>query len=364
METADATFDLRAVLGRLGLCAADEALAVEPLAGGVSSDIVRVDLPGRSLCVKRALPRLKVAADWQVPVARSAHEAEWLRVAAGVRPDAVPALLGYDAPSGALAMQWLPPERYPVWKALLRAGRCDPGVAARVGGAVAAIHAATAGDPAIAARFDTGALFHALRLDPYLLATAARHPSLAPRLRALAALTASTRRALVHGDVSPKNLLVGPDGPVLLDAECAWYGDPAFDAAFCLNHLLLKALWIPAAREGLRACFAAFERAWLDGARWEPRAGLAARTAALLPALMLARVDGKSPVEYLTDERDRDRVRRFAAPRIVTPPATPAEVADAWHDALAAAAGGDRVVPGGRSADAGDRADDPGRPRP
>jgi aminoglycoside phosphotransferase (APT) family kinase protein len=334
MDAPDEPFDLRAVLGRLGLCAPGEPLASQPLAGGVSSDIVRVDLPGRSLCVKRALPRLKVAADWRVPVGRSAHEAEWLRVAASIRPEAVPALLGYDARSGAVAMQWLAPGSHPVWKTLLRDGHCDPGFAARLAEALAAIHAATAGDASIAARFDTGALFHALRLDPYLLATADRHPALASRLRALVASTAATRRALVHGDVSPKNVLAGPRGPVLLDAECAWYGDPAFDAAFCLNHLLLKCLWTPSAREGFLACFAAFERTWLEGARWEPAAGLAARVAALLPALMLARVDGKSPVEYLTEEADRERVRRFAAPRIVAPPPTPAAIAAAWRDAL------------------------------
>ncbi len=337
MDAPDEPFDLRAMLCRLALCGPDEPLVSEPLAGGVSSDIVRVDLPGRSLCVKRALPRLKVAADWRVPVGRSAHEADWLRVAAAIRPDAVPALLGYDAPSGALAMQWLAPADHPVWKTRLRDGRCDPAFAARVASALAAIHAATAGDADVAARFDTGPLFHALRLEPYLLATAARHPALAPRLHALAASTASTRLALVHGDVSPKNVLVGPRGPVLLDAECAWYGDPAFDAAFCLNHLLLKCLWNPAARDGFLACFGAFERTWLAGAGWEPADGLAARVAALLPALMLARVDGKSPVEYLTDEADRDRVRRFASPLIESPLGTPSAIAAAWRDALSGA---------------------------
>lgn len=323
----------RAVLVRLGLCAADEALTCVPLAGGVSSDIVRVDLPGRSLCLKRALERLKVEADWVVPVARSAHEADWLRAASAIRPGAAPRLLGYDPGSNALAMDWLDPGRHPVWKAELRAGRCDPAFAARVGATIGSIHAATAGDAAVAARFDTTPLFVALRLEPYLLATATRHPALAARLHALADATAARRVALVHGDLSPKNLLVGPDGPVILDAECAWYGDPAFDAAFCLNHLLLKAAWVPSARAALRDAFDAFVSAWLDAARFEPRDALAGRVAALLPALMLARVDGKSPVEYLDDD-DRARVREVASPLIAAPPATPAAVADAWHAAL------------------------------
>jgi aminoglycoside phosphotransferase (APT) family kinase protein len=322
---------VRDLLLRLGLCSPGESLVCEPLTGGVSSDIHRVDLPGRSLCVKRALPRLRVAADWRVPVERSGHEAAWLEVAGRIRPQFVPRLLGYDQASGTLAMSWLPPERYPVWKPLLRDGLADPVFAAALAESIVAVHSATAGDASLAARFDTGPLFHALRLEPYLVATAVRHPALARPLRALVDTTASTRLALVHGDASPKNVLAGPDGPVLLDAECAWYGDPAFDAAFCLNHLLLKCLWNPSARDALLACFDAFFERYIDGVDWESKQALAGRVAALLPGLMLARVDGKSPVEYLVHPVDHDRVRRFATRLLLTPVGTPAEVAEGWQ---------------------------------
>jgi hypothetical protein len=86
---------------------------------------------------------------------------------------------------------------------------------------------------------------------------------------------------------------------VFLDAECAWYGDPAFDLAFCLNHLLLKCLWVPRAKAGFLECFDALSRAYLGNVRFK---GVEERAASLLPALLLARVDGKSPVEYLTGE--------------------------------------------------------------
>ena len=114
-------------------------------------------------------------------------------------------------------------------------------------------------------------------------------------------------------------MLIGPGGPIFLDAECAWYGDPAFDLAFCLNHLLLKCLWTPAAASGFLHGFDVLTKAYLAGVSWEPSGALEARAARLLPGLLLARVDGKSPVEYLTDERDKDRVRRVARSLLAAP---------------------------------------------
>lgn len=309
-----------------------------PLAGGVSSDIWRVDLPdGRIVCIKRALPKLKVAADWYAPVSRNAYEWAWIDFAARHAPGAVPRPLAHDGEAGLFAMEYLPPENHPVWKRQLLDGRVEPATAAAVGRLLATLHLASSRDAAVERAFDTGANFHALRLEPYLLATARVHPALAPALRALVERTAGTRLVLVHGDVSPKNILVGPRGPVVLDAECAWYGDPAFDIAFCLNHLLLKCLARPNEREALRRSFDAFVETYFEAARFEARAGLEARAASLLPALLLARVDGKSPVEYLTAESDRELLRRVAAPMILRPPAVLAEVLGRWHGALAAA---------------------------
>src|SRR5207249_8671412 len=204
---------------------------------------------------------------------------------------------GDDAAAGCFAMPYLPPERYPEWKSLLRDGQIEPGVAARVGEVLGRIHAGTADRPDVEARFTTDAIFHAIRLEPYLVATAKAHPDLEARLAMLVARTAATRRVLVHGDFSPKNMLIGPEGPVILDAECAWFGDPAFDLAFVLNHLLLKCVWRPSWRDRYLDCFASLAAAYSPHVAWEPAAPLDARTAALLPGLMLGRVDGKSPVE-------------------------------------------------------------------
>ncbi|HET6469941.1 MAG TPA: aminoglycoside phosphotransferase family protein [Geminicoccaceae bacterium] len=333
---ASAPSDILAILRRAGLAGLDQRPAAEPLAGGVSSDIWRIELPEGPVCVKRALARLKVQADWRAPVERNAFEAAWLAVAGEVVPAAVPGLLFRDQTAGALVMAFLDPASHPLWKAELRDGRADPAFAARVGDRLARIHAATAHRGDLAERFPTDRIFHDIRLEPYLLATAERHPDLAKQLRRIARRTAATKIALVHGDVSPKNILLGPEGPVFLDAECAWYGDPAFDLAFCLNHLLLKCLWTPAAAPGFLACFDALLERYMAGVVWEPRRALEARAAALLPGLLLARVDGKSPVEYLTGTAEKDLVRGTARRFLEEPVAVLAPIRARWAEEVGA----------------------------
>lgn len=301
-----------------------------PLTGGVASDIWKVETATRTFVVKKALAQLRVAQTWLAPVSRNASEVEWLREAGRIVPEAVPAILASDAEAGIFAMSYLDPADHPVWKQELRAGRADPGFAGKLGQVVAAIHASTQGSQEIARRFANDETFHSIRVEPYLEATARVHADLAAPLLALAAETLAAKRALVHGDISPKNILVGPKGPVILDAECAWYGEPAFDLAFCLNHLLLKCLWTPSASAGFLACFDALAENYLAGVDWEPREAIEARIARLLPALFLARVDGKSPAEYITAEADKDRVRRVARPLIATPVPRLAAIRQIW----------------------------------
>ena len=329
-----ANTDLEDALGRMGLLAAGEHPVVTPLAGGVASDILRVDLASGPVCVKRALARLKVAAVWEVPVERNGFEVAWMETASAVVPGVAPGLHGHDPDAGLFVMEFLSPERFPVWKEQLRQGIAETDTARRVGERLVRVHAGTADRPHMAERFPTDYIFHPIRLEPYLLATARAHPDRAAALEALVETTATTKRCLVHGDVSPKNILVGPDGPLFLDAECAWYGDPAFDVAFCLNHMLLKCLWTPNSRCGFLACFDALAGAYLAGVDWEPVDSVEARIARLLPGLLLGRVDGKSPAEYLTGESDKNRVRRVARALLAEPVDRLARVREAWKQEI------------------------------
>ena len=334
MRDAISPHDLRQALVRMGLLKAGVRPALQPLSGGVSSDIVRVDLADGPICVKRALPQLRVAATWRAPVERNTFEVEWIRTAARFVPHGVPHILGVDRQAGLFAMGYFDPQAYPVWKLQLRDGVIEPGTARAVARCLVCIHAGTANDAQLAARFATDHIFYPIRLEPYLLATAERHADCAEVLRDVVETTVANKRVLVHGDVSPKNILVGPHGPVLLDAECAWYGDPAFDLSFCLNHLLLKCVWRPHWSERYLACFDSLAGTYLAGVSWESAAAVEARAVRLLPGLLLGRIDGRSPVEYITAEADRHHVRTLAKRLLLRPVANLATLRRIWSQAM------------------------------
>jgi aminoglycoside phosphotransferase (APT) family kinase protein len=316
-------------LNELGLSNAS-SLWGAPLTGGVSSDIWRIDTEKGSVCAKRALSKLRVAADWYAPVERNLYEARWLQVAQEACADCAPKLLGQHPELGVLVMQYLDPDHHRVWKQALHAGHADSKTAHAMGQVLSKIHSHAAKNSHLASEFPTDNIFFEIRLAPYLLATAQRHPQLAHALEALVLQTQRNAKTLVHGDVSPKNILLGPQGPLLLDAECATWSDPAFDLAFCLNHLLLKCLWTPASSSDFLHCFEVLSASYLSSVDWELPRDLEARAARLLPGLLLARVDGKSPVEYVTQEHQREQVRRVASALLIKPASHLQDIAQAW----------------------------------
>ena len=89
-----------------------------------------------------------------------------------------------------------------------------------------------------------------------------------------------------------------------------------------------------AARDALLACYDTLAQTYLAGVGWEPPAALERRAARLLPGLLLARVDGKSSVEYITDEADREVVRRVARALLADPVHRLADVRTAWREEL------------------------------
>jgi len=302
-----------------------------PLSGGVSSEIYLVNDGSRQFVVKRALPKLKVEQEWFADTSRNGNEAAYLSYVARLSPQNVPRLKYVNAEHGYFCMEYLG-AACRNWKEMMLDGRCDLWVAEAAGALLGRIHAYSAHDPEARERFQTLANFEQLRIEPYLLATARRHPRLQGAFEAEASRLRAERSVLAHGDFSPKNILVCPEKVVVLDCEVAWYGDAAFDIAFLLSHLFLKSV----ARPGVGSWRAMVELSWSSylTARFadEPGAGqevLEANVSRLLLMLMLARVDGKSPVEYLR-ESQQERVRRFVVPRLQRESASLSNLAQEW----------------------------------
>lgn len=289
----------------------DEEVEFRPLEGGVSSDIYLVQTATNRLVVKAALGKLRVRDDWFADVSRNNVEQNYLAYAARCVPEAVPRILTCDASAGWFAMEYLG-QGYTTWKERLLAGEAQPHHARQAGRILGILHRTSWNDPFARERFATLKNFHELRIAPYLLTTAERLPQVSAELSAEARRLAETEIALVHGDYSPKNILIGPDRVVILDAEAAWFGDPAFDLAFLLTHLHLKALLHSDRSESLLSLVPAFYSAYGEELGKHADKDLTARTVRLLLCLLLARVHGKSPVEYLTAQSQRDFVTRFA----------------------------------------------------
>lgn len=301
------TEQIKADLVRCGLLSGRD-ITLTPLTGGVSSDIRLASDGKRTFVLKQALAELKVDDLWRVDVSRNRTEQAFIHHVSSFLPHSVPRIVHSNSELNYFAMEYLAGLRD--WKSSLLAGDADASLARQAGEMLGRIHRATWDDQSLLDRFDTTESFHALRTEPYLLTAAARNPDLAHRIQTEAGRLESTRLCLIHGDYSPKNIMIGLDRMVLLDCEVAWYGEPAFDAAFLFNHFLLKALL---RYDDRKQFISLVDAAWggYRQSRGDTEPEMEQRTGRLLLMLMLARVDGKSPAEYLRSSRQKRAVRGF-----------------------------------------------------
>ncbi len=308
----------RKLVAALELGTDNDVVSITPLTGGVSSDIALVDLGTRKVCVKFALDQLKVLEEWHANVDRNQAEYLWLQFVSSIAPPSTPGLYGNSVELNGFAMEYVEGHGVYLWKAALLEGQPERGEAEKVGTVLGLIHRASDASKPLSKGFQNQKDFYDLRLEPYLVFTATRHPQLAPKIHALVDMLNNHQLVLIHGDVSPKNIMFRQGEPIFLDAECATIGDPSFDISFCLNHLILKAVHIRSSRNNLLTSIKKFWAAYRTQITWEETAALEKRVCALLPALMLARVDGKSPVEYL-DANEQTQVRSLAISLIEKP---------------------------------------------
>jgi hypothetical protein len=304
LDTAPKTIEeLREVL--LLLKKVSKGALLLPLTGGVSSLIAHVFDGSDEWVVKTPLQRLAVADEWTANRSRSGHEAAALRFFGGnIGPVFTPTLRFYDTTSLIIGEQFFPGPP-PTYKDMLLSGVARPDVSTALGVALTKLQQLSA-PPDISGNAPR-VLFNELRLEPFYLTTANELPRLHDDLVALTEETRSEQRCMVHGDFTPKNVLVDHNRTVLLDWEGVHVGDPAFDPATLIAHLTLKAL------RGVSSeiCLATV----LDARRFSSSyegAATPERVLRHIGALMLSRMYGKSRVDYLETEHARNRVYEVA----------------------------------------------------
>ena len=294
----------------------------DKLGGGVSNRVVQVQSDEDCLVLKQPRPNLAVEEDWPADIDRVHNEAAATRVYESIldRTElaaSVPSVRFEDHSQDVVGFECAP-DNARMWKGDLLDGHVDARVAREVGRVLGIVHDSAADEPELLDPFESKLPFDQLRIDPYHRTVASRHPDVADAVDAASERLLGSDRTLVHGDYSPKNVLVEDAGTFrvwILDFEVAHRGDPSFDTAFMLNHLFIKSVYNSEQGEEYRRAARAFFDAYVENVPWD----IEGETIEELGVLMLARVDGKSPVEYVDRAETKETLRRIAKRTLIEP---------------------------------------------
>jgi 5-methylthioribose kinase len=299
---------------------------VEALGWGVSNVVLRVETGGGQFVLKQSRPQLRTRDLWLSDLNRVYREQEVMEVLGPLLPEGVvPAILFADRPNYVFGMSHAPLEAR-VWKESLLAGEVDLSLGEWTGTVLGRMHQATAGQPELLDRFANRTVFVQLRVDPFYRRIQERCPDVAGAVAPLIVELLTRQEALCHGDYSPKNILAHESRFTLVDYETAHLGDPTMDLGFFLSHLMLKAVKRYRERQRYFELTRAFWRGYEREVTFRPVSELVARGIGHFGLCVLARIDGTSPVDYLTEERLREAARALGRRVLLERPATWEEV--------------------------------------
>jgi D-3-phosphoglycerate dehydrogenase len=305
---------VRVLAGESPLHPCNRLVAGTPLPGGVASDIRIIQAPGGPQVIKRSLAKLRVASDWFSDPRRSSTEVAAIQsIGALIGKEHVPRVLWSDPEQNTFAMSLID-EPYKNWKTELMNGRVDLRTASSTGHLLGCLHSKAADQAGLRGRFANMQYFQELRVEPFFSRVAMAEPEIGAHIERIAHEMLQRRETLVHGDFSPKNILADGADIVLLDFEVTHWGDARFDAAFCAAHLLLKS----ARRGAPRSLILESLRTFLEAYQQVGPSVLDHHLVEITGCLLMARLSGASPVEYLPDI-DRSHVRSVAMDMIRRP---------------------------------------------
>lgn len=304
---------LELYLQKKGLVSEGDGHSVHYCNGGVSGIVVFVDRPGKKpLIIKQALAQLKVAEVWKCDPNRMKVEYDSNKIYHKLIPENAPEVYFYDEENYVYGREAVP-ETCRMWKEDLMSGLIDFEVARKSIETLNVVHNQCAGNRDVAKRFSDKTIFYNLRISPYIEFTVRKHPELKDDAERVIQEMTRNGITLVHGDYSPKNIMVQGRAISVLDYEVAHYGHPAFDLAFFFNHMILKSVKFPELSDTFLNLLQYMYHIYFSNVTFMDGKELEDCTVRTLALLMIARVDGKSPVEYLVgDAEKQERVRKIA----------------------------------------------------
>lgn len=259
---------------------------IRDVADGNLNSVFLVDGPDGALCVKQALPYVRVHGEsWPLDINRAVYENAYAERLAPHVGSLAPAIFHFDADQFVIVMEKLEP--HVILRKALIEGTYYPKVPAAVAEYVAQASFFTSD---LAAPFEAKAADIALfsrniflqRIsadlifrDPY--ETAWRNKLIEPYLSAwgddfrseldlkaavarLRALYFGKAQSLIHGDLHTGSVMVTPDDTRVIDGEFAWVGPSGFDVGNFIAHYVM-AWFTKGYQEGDASGRAAFREA-------------------------------------------------------------------------------------------------------
>ena len=287
-------------------------LEIERLTGGVSCEVYKVKTINNIYCIKRALPKLLVKKDWYVKTNRIKYEYLWLKHCKKLLPKSIPKVYKFDEKSNFLILEYLNEKKFLNLKIEFLKGKINHKLINKISKNLSIIHNNSM-KKNIEKKFSPNFInFYDLRLDAYFNEVKRVHPNLSLFVNNINKQYKKNRITLVHGDMSPKNILFYKNEIKFLDAETSNFGDPVFDVVFFTNHLLIKSIYLPNKKSQFLKAYKNFIDTYISNLNCDDKKFFFRRCLNMIPLMLIARVDGKSPVEYVTSKKMKNKIRKLS----------------------------------------------------
>ena len=290
------------------------------LDGGVSSEVYKVTTKSKIYCIKRSLSKLLVKKDWYADTKRLKYEYLWLKHCSKIIPNNIPKIYKFSSKLDILILEFLDEKKYETLKSKLLNKNIDKKIFVKISKDLFKIHKNSSNDIIKKMFTKNSKNFYDLRLDAYFNEVGRVYPFLNNKIKKIIKDYKKNSSTLVHGDFSPKNMLIYKKNIKYIDAETCNFGDPVFDVVFFSNHLLIKSIHIPNKKKQFIEAYKIFFQTYIKSIKLYHRENFMNRSIEMIPIMLLARIDGKSPVEYITKKNIKNKIRSLSFKLLSNPP--------------------------------------------